>query len=46
MDINSCPKIVGKFWCEDPDQHWRVAGGGGREGGGKREKGYVESRIK
>ena len=34
MDINSCPKIVGKFWCEDPNQHWREGGGGagGREG--------------
>ena len=46
MDINSCPKIVEKFGCEDPDQPWRVARGGGGGGGGKREKGYVESRIK
>ena len=52
MDINSGPKIVGKIWCEDPDQHLRVAEGETRRGAGlgvegeKSEKGYVESRIK
>ena len=45
MDINSCLKIVGKVWCEEPDA--RGGGGGGGGGGGnwrrrEREKGYVE----
>ena len=25
--INSCLKIVGNVWCEEPDQHWRVRWG-------------------
>ena len=33
MDINLCLKIVGKVWCEEPDQHWR-----GRLGGGERKE--------
>ena len=28
MDINSCLKIVGKVWCEEPDAG--MGGGGGR----------------
>ena len=40
MDINSCLKIEGKVWREEPDQHWRGwgAGGGGGGGGRRREK--------
>ena len=29
-------QVVGKFWCEDPDQHWRVAVGRRTGGGGRR----------
>ena len=35
MDINSGPKIVGKIWCEDPDQHLRVAEEETRRGAGR-----------
>ena len=39
MDINSCLKIEGKVWREEPDQHWRGWGaGGGGEGVGEGEK--------
>ena len=41
MDINSCLKIVGKVWCEEPD----ARGGGGGGGGGRLEKERKERKA-
>ena len=41
MDINSCLKIVGKVWCEEPDA--RGGGGGGLEKERKERKDMLKA---
>ena len=43
MDINSCLKIVGKVWCEEPDARGGGGGGGGLEKERKERKDMLKA---